>query len=198
VTTSEPPFDETVIRAMAKWPDVPDVYGWLSLDQRGRWRLRGDVVNHPGAIAFINRNYSCDDRGCWFFQNGPQRVFVTLGYTPWVYKIVQADMLRTHTEQDVPELEAIYVDDQGRLLLLGARGIGVLLDTDIHRVLDRFRDERGERPSDPDLEALLETVQGGESAALDFFWAGATLPVAPIRSARVALEFGFIAAPQPP
>ena len=34
-------MDETVIRAMAKWPDVPAVWGWLSLDRRGVWKLKG-------------------------------------------------------------------------------------------------------------------------------------------------------------
>ena len=33
-------MDEMVVRSMAKWPDVPDVYGWLSLDRRGNWLIR--------------------------------------------------------------------------------------------------------------------------------------------------------------
>ena len=37
-------MDESVIRAMDRWPDVPAVYGWLELDVRGRWRLRGEPV----------------------------------------------------------------------------------------------------------------------------------------------------------
>ena len=28
-------MDESVIRALAKWPNVPAVYGWLSLSRRG-------------------------------------------------------------------------------------------------------------------------------------------------------------------
>ena len=27
-------MDDAVVRAMARWPNVPHVYGWLSLDQR--------------------------------------------------------------------------------------------------------------------------------------------------------------------
>jgi len=27
-------MDDIVIRGMLKWPDVPAVYGWLSLDRR--------------------------------------------------------------------------------------------------------------------------------------------------------------------
>jgi hypothetical protein len=33
-------MDDIVKAAMAKWPDVPDCYGWLALDARGNWRMR--------------------------------------------------------------------------------------------------------------------------------------------------------------
>jgi hypothetical protein len=33
-------------------PEVPACYGWLSLDRRGRWRLRGETVTHAGLKAF--------------------------------------------------------------------------------------------------------------------------------------------------
>ncbi len=52
-------MDEIVMQAMAKWPNVPDVFGWLSLDQRGNWRLRGEAMTHRGATEFIGRNYLC-------------------------------------------------------------------------------------------------------------------------------------------
>src|SRR3546814_10640581 len=50
-------MDEQVIAAMARWPDVPDVYGWLSLSERGEWRLhpQGDALRPqhcaPGACC---------------------------------------------------------------------------------------------------------------------------------------------------
>ena len=88
---SPPPrVDEIVLRAQAKWPGVPDVYGWLSLDRRGRWLLRNPVreiyepIGNAALRQFIARNYARDARGRWFFQNGPQRVFVRLAYTPLV------------------------------------------------------------------------------------------------------------------
>src|SRR3990170_3644456 len=34
-------IDDIVIRAMAKWPNVPVVYGWLALDRRGQWSIKG-------------------------------------------------------------------------------------------------------------------------------------------------------------
>ena len=77
-------MDPIVIQAMAKWPNVPNVYGWLTLDRRGNWLIKGDRISNPGVVAFIGRNYGADEQGRWYFQNGPQRVFVTLEYAPYV------------------------------------------------------------------------------------------------------------------
>jgi hypothetical protein len=99
-------MDESVIRAVAKWPNVPAVYGWLSLDRRGDWRLQGERLTHRGAVAFINRNYASDVRGCWYVQNGPQRVYVTLEYTPWVYALTAQGELVSHNGRLVDALES--------------------------------------------------------------------------------------------
>ena len=90
-------MDEIVVRAMQKWPNVPNVFGWLKLDRRGHWlvksRTGGDArtvferISNAAVVEFIGRNYQADDKGRWFFQNGPQRVFVTLEYTPLVYRL---------------------------------------------------------------------------------------------------------------
>jgi hypothetical protein len=62
-------MDPIVIQAMAKWPAVPNVYGWLRLDRRGGWLIKGDRIANAGVTAFIGRNYAADERGRWFFQN---------------------------------------------------------------------------------------------------------------------------------
>ena len=90
-------MDDIVRQAMAKWPNVPNCFGWLALDRRGQWRMRneyaqanklsGEPIRHAALIDFIVRNYAHDDAGRWFFQNGPQRVFVELDYTPWVARL---------------------------------------------------------------------------------------------------------------
>ncbi|AKC71689.1 DUF2946 family protein [Pandoraea oxalativorans] len=90
-------MDEIVRQAMAKWPNVPHCYGWLALDRRGQWRMRdeqtqaegtaGDPIRHAALIAFIARNYACDEAGRWYFQNGPQRVYVSLAYAPFVVRL---------------------------------------------------------------------------------------------------------------
>ena len=133
-------MDQAVLRSLAKWPDVPDVYGWLSLDRRGNWLLKEADAGCFGRIGnaalrdFISRNYAADERGCWYFQNGPQRVYVTLAYTPLVVHY-EGDVLFDHCGGPVETLET-YLDDEGSLLILGQRGIGLLDDRDLARFAD--------------------------------------------------------------
>ena len=90
-------MDDIVKAALRKWPNVPDCYDWLALDARGDWYMRDDRVQHAGPFPqvkgsrinhdklreFIHRNYEADARGAWYFQNGPQRVYVWLEAAPW-------------------------------------------------------------------------------------------------------------------
>jgi len=130
-------MDETVSRSMLKWPDVPAVYGWLSLDRRGNWMVktaggRFERIANAAVREFIGRNYASDSEGRWYFQNGPQRVFVALDYTPWVYRLDDAGQgLLAHTGAVPRALEAVFLDDAGALLLKTEIGIGVLLDRDL-------------------------------------------------------------------
>ena len=66
-------MEDWVHRAMARWPNVPALYGWLSLDRRGRWRIQNETISRPQIIDTFNRNYAADEQGRWYFQNGPQR-----------------------------------------------------------------------------------------------------------------------------
>ena len=130
---------------MARWPDVPAVYGWLALDRRGNWLLKEPAAERFARIGntalreFIARNYEPDARGCWYFQNGPQRVFVTLHYTPLVLHYAGDDLL-DHCGRAVRPGQT-FVDEEGSVLVHGERGIGVLDDRD----LVRFAERRGTR-----------------------------------------------------
>jgi hypothetical protein len=95
--------------AMLRWPNVPACYGWLSLDRRGRWRLRGEAVTHAGLNDFLNRQYTHDEDGNYFVQNGPQRVFVELEYTPWVLRLTAADRIETHVGEAVNEFRSAAI-----------------------------------------------------------------------------------------
>jgi hypothetical protein len=129
-------MDEIVALSMAKWPNVPAVYGWLQLDRRGNWRIKGERVGNAALREFICRNYQADARGCWFFQNGPQRVFVELAYTPLVVHY-DGDVLLDHCARAFPP-RSVYQDDEGSVLIEGAQGgIALLDDRDLQRLAEQ-------------------------------------------------------------
>ena len=127
-------MDEIVIRGMAKWPNVPAVYGWLSLDRRGDWRIKGERIANPGVCEFIGRNYERDARGRWYFQNGPQRVYVTLAYAPLVAHH-EGEGLVDQCGRPL-QLRQGYVDDEGSVLIEGGAAIALLDDRDLARYAD--------------------------------------------------------------
>ena len=124
-------MDEIVARSLAKWPNVPAVYGWLDLDRRGNWLIKGQRIGNLALREFIARNYAADASGCWFFQNGPQRVFVTLAYTPLVMHY-EGESLLDHCGRPTQALDT-FLDDEGSVLIRGERGIGLLDDRDLER-----------------------------------------------------------------
>lgn len=137
-------MDDIVRQAMAKWPNVPDCTGWLGLDARGNWYMRDDRVQAQGAfaqhkgarlthdklIAFIARNYDSDAQGRWYFQNGPQRVFVELESTPWVWRVSAHGQVHSHTGVDVQVLHT-WLDEAGHLYLYTDRGVGLVHSQDM-------------------------------------------------------------------
>ena len=186
-------MDDIVRQALAKWPNVPHCTGWLLLDRRGNWRMRddeaqasgapGEPIRHTALLAFINRNYEADARGQWFFQNGPQRVYVELGYTPWVVRLADSngDGLALTDQAGQPfEPSTVYLDDEGGVLFADASTparIAVLHDHD----LDLFSEHA-------DL--------GDDGGSGTLRWrAGVTLPLQAISRQDVAARFGFVASP---
>ena len=127
-------MDALVAQAMAKWPNVPAVYGWLSLDRRGNWRIKGERIANQALRDFISRNYESDSAGRWYFQNGPQRVYVTLDYTPLVVHY-DGDELRDHCGRPFAARET-YLDDEGSVLLAGEGTVALLDDRDLARFAD--------------------------------------------------------------
>ena len=173
-------MDEVVLRSMLKWPDVPDVYGWLSLDRRGNWRIRNpgvegkgqfDPIGNAGLREFIARNYAVDERGCWFFQNGPQRVFVTLGYAPFAFRMGNGTLSDQCGRRLNSPLGA-WLDEEGSLLLSASGSLGLLDDRDLAAI----------------AEALAEGV---------FDWGGNRIPVGRVASADAEARFGFVRDPKP-
>lgn len=142
------PIDDLVRQAMARWPAVPTVAGWLRLDRRGRWWLvdrgapgfdealhgAGSEITSPPIIDFIGRNYGPDEQGRWHWQNGPQRVFVDLDLAPLCLRVMgeaPAQSLVTHTGYPVARILRAAADDAGNLWLLTDLGPGCVDDRDL-------------------------------------------------------------------
>ena len=145
-------MDDIVKQALKKWPNVPHCYGWLALDARGEWymrddaaqaagpfpRIKGSRILHDKLREFIHRNYSHDEAGCWFFQNGPQRVYVELEAAPWVWRLqreASSVAISSHTGQPA-QFEAALIDELGRVFLATDLGLGLVHTLDMEAAAD--------------------------------------------------------------
>lgn len=191
-------MEDWVLRALQRWPNVPALYGWLSLDRRGHWRIRGETISRPQIIDTLNRNYTADARGCWYFQNGPQRGYVSLAATPFVLSAsADGEMLQTHTGALVQAPQAVYLDEEGSLVIVSEHGAGLLVDTDLHWALSRL-DADGPRGGDPEA-ALADALAApsGRRTALRLAYRGAGLAVQRLDHAAMPAALGFVREPLP-
>lgn len=159
-------MDELVRAAMAKWPQVPDCRGWLALDARGDWYMRdeacqragafphpkGSRITHDKLLAFIARNYEADAQGRWYFQNGPQRVFVTLEAAPWVLRLHADGTVLGHTGVRL-QVQGCGVDEAGWLYLATDRGLGLVHSLDMALAAEAL--EAGRWTPEPWMRAEL-------------------------------------------
>ncbi|MGI4813186.1 MAG: DUF2946 family protein [Janthinobacterium lividum] len=182
-------MDEIVKKALAKWPNVPSCTGWLALDRRGTWRMRDEKIQASGAagvpivhtalLGFICRNYGADEHGQWYFQNGPQRVFIELAYTPWVVRLHNGRL--TDQRGEAFEPRGAWLDEQGNVLFSDVSEpprIALLHDHD----LDAFAD------------GVDEQTLNGEPGNFRTS-SGIDVPVATIRSVDVPRRFHFEQSP---
>lgn len=189
-------MEDWALRAMQRWPNVPALFGWLGLDRRGRWLIRGEVITRPQIIDTINRNYEHDEHGRWFFQNGPQRGYIRLEHAPLVLRS-EADgaSLRTHTGLPVEQPSAAYLDEEGGLMLSTEHGPGALADTDLGWALGHL-EYAGEPISEEQLARALRQASG-ELTALSLRCGQVLLPVVRLDRAEAPAALRFVRDPQP-
>jgi len=144
-------MDAIVEAALRKWPNVPHCIGWLALDARGDWymrddriqaagpfpRVKGSRIEHEKLRDFIGRNYAADAEGRWFFQNGPQRVYVELEAAPFVWRldagnapVAGAPAITSHTGLPASFRQG-FVDADGRLFIAADLGFGIVHTLDM-------------------------------------------------------------------
>ena len=150
---------------LPRWPNVPACYGWLSLDARGRWRLQDETISHPGMIAFLDANYTCEADGSWLVNNGPQRVYVRLDSAPWILRLQPDHRFLTHSGRCVSPHGAILLDGDGRVFMDTDAGPAALDDRDLAMLFADVRTTAGESASESDL--LDEVSQGMSRVHLD-------------------------------
>jgi hypothetical protein len=154
-------MDDIVRAALKKWPNVPACVGWLALDARGDWYMRDERIQHAGRFpavkgsriehemlrGFIERNYDRTAEGDWYFQNGPQRVYVELEAAPWIWRLGapaspgQEPTVSTHTGlAAVPR--GAWLDERDRLFLDTDRGFGLVHSLDVALAADAIEAAR--------------------------------------------------------
>ncbi|MQR01903.1 DUF2946 family protein [Glaciimonas soli] len=201
-------MDDIVKQAINKWPNVPACYGWLALDARGGWRMRdettqrnnlpGDKIMHTALVGFINRNYSHDEQGCWYFQNGPQRVYVDLALTPYIVRSDPAAGWLLHTGEAMPVLTAVMLTPEGQPILLADDKVAAVDDRDMAEWLRGLR-INGAACSDDNLMLWLDhSSHVGAADVLTWQGKNQSLPVQRLTTTDLGARFSFITHPRQP
>lgn len=147
-------MDQSVLDAVKRWPDVPVVYGWLSLTARGEWKLHplgdaqlggaGQGISNTQILGFIGRNYASQADGAWFFQNGPQRVYVRLDAAPLILHVdPSACTIVTHNGITVQQISHWFCDETGQLFAHTNVGPSRVDDRDLHLIAEILRSADG-------------------------------------------------------
>lgn len=197
-------MDDIVKQAMAKWPNVPHCYGWLALDARGGWRMRdeatqqanapGDRLTNAALVGFINRNYQHDEQGRWYFQNGPQRVYVNLEATPFIARTDPAQGMVVQTGAAVPSIERLFLTEAGEAIVQAGEIVAQVDDRDVAQLFEGLELD-GKPAGDEALMGWIEGGKGSGSGAMTLRYRGAQVPVERIRREELAQRFGFVHTP---
>jgi len=188
-------MDDWVQKALQRWPNVPALFGWLSLDRRGRWLIKGEAITHPRIVDTINRNYGVDEHGRWYFQNGPQRGYFNLEYAPFVLRRADDNELFTHNDLRVERPTQAFLDEAGTIGITTEYGFGEVLGSDLDWLLERLT-IRGKIIDEEQLSRLLDLPSAAETDAIVTL-GDAELPVVRLDAKDAPELMNFSRDPQP-
>ncbi|MFL6578428.1 MAG: DUF2946 family protein [Povalibacter sp.] len=187
-------LEDWALRALERWPHVPGLFGWLGLDRRGRWTIRGEIISRPQIIETINRNYEADAYGRWFFQNGPQRGYVNLETAPLI-AYTQDNRLMTHTQLEINAPTRAYLDEEGSLMLATEHGPAALMDSDLEWALSRMTCD-GEAVRDDHVFSAL-AIANAHATTLALNLTSASVPIWRLDRELAPSALGFVRNPTP-
>jgi hypothetical protein len=187
--------EDWVLRALKRWPNVPHLYGWLKLDRRGRWLIKGEIISRPQIIDTLNRNYAADDQGRWFFQNGPQRGYVQLEYAPLVLRVGPGEALTVHTNVRIEQVREVFMDESGALLFHTEQGAAALIDDELEWALQRMHVK--DRLIDEVQIANALALISGEVTHITLRIGSVSLPIERLDAALAPSRLHFVRDPQP-
>ena len=163
--------------------------------------LAGQVIEHLALKELITRNYACDSLGRYFFQNGPQRVFISLDATPWIARLIPSNehlQLKTQCQSNIDPSAALS-DENGNIYIVG------LIERVMYQDIEKQQLNREKVLSvallhDHDLDLFSELAKLHEEACSfggSWNWHGKQLPLNPIHSKELSALFNFISKPGP-
>lgn len=183
-----------VLKSLQRWPNVPALFGWLGLNRRGRWLIKGEVISHPRIVETINRNYGVDEHGRWYFQNGPQRGYIELEYAPFLLRR-ERDGFTTHNGLTVERPAQAIFDEVGTLSLATEHGLGEIDGGDLEWMLEHLS-AAGRALDEEHLAALLALPSQTPTDAV-LTLGHERVPIVRIDSAHLPRVFRFVRSPQP-
>ena len=154
--------------------------------------LAGDKINHPALLGFINRNYTNDAQGRWYFQNGPQRVYVDLELTPYVVRTAPDAGLLLHTGPSLELPAQAWLTPTGQLLLATATSVAAVDDRDGATILAGLRCA-GTAASE---QQVLHWLDGSDEHPLHWCYGQQEFLLQRIDCCELEAHFGFVAKPR--
>jgi hypothetical protein len=162
-------------------------------------QLAGSVIQHTVLNEFISRNYARDSLGRYFFQNGPQRVFITLDATPWIARMIPSESgikLLTQCGEEIKPQGALS-DEKGNIYITGFITQSISDQTD-QTIFTKTELSSVALLHDHDLDLFSEQSTVQEDACSfrgSWIWNGRDLPIEPIHSIELSKRFHFVKAP---
>ena len=196
-------MDQSVLDSLKKWPNVPNCFGWLAIDRRGEWRMRneftqanhlpGDIIRHVALRQFIERHYAVDQSGRFFFQNGPQRVFVTLDYTPWIVRLIPTEntqwQFETTSGEMIQPLNCL-LDENGQIII--EADFRIILEINNQFVSSTIRSIALLHDHDLGIFSELASITNNAcSLNGEFTWKGKTIPIEEVLSSDLPGKFKY-------